>query len=71
MKKQREFIESWIKRHFEPGAVWVKDWHNDSHCTLTDGKDDMEIRFTGRCLVVDGKPADYMPSPKAIANRRE
>lgn len=65
MRKQREFIEKWIKKNFFKGAVWVKEWANDSRCTITDGIDDMDIRFVGRCLVVDGKPAAYMPSPRA------
>lgn len=65
MKEQKAFIMRWIQNNFFEGAVWVKDWLNDSHCTLTDGQDDMEIKFVGRCLVVDGKPAAYMPSPRA------
>ena len=65
MRKQREFIKRWIQRNFCEGEVWVKDWQNDSRCTITAGQDDMDIRFIGRCLMVDGQPADYMPSPRA------
>ena len=64
MQKQREFIKAWLQETFEPGAVRIKEWENDSRCIVTDGTEDMPVMFYGRTLVADGRPVARMKSPR-------
>jgi hypothetical protein len=64
MQKQREFIKAWLQETFEPGAVRIKHWYNDSRCMVTDGTEDMPVMFYGRTLVAGGRPVARMKSPR-------
>lgn len=64
MQKQREFIKAWLQETFEPGAVRIKEWKNDSRCIVTDGTEDMPVMFYGRTLVAGGRPVARMKSPR-------
>ena len=69
MQKQRDFITNWLRDTFEPGAVRIKHWYNDSRCVVTDGVEDIPVLFYGRTLVAGGRPVARMKSPREIKFR--